>query len=132
MVDDMVFVATSSTQGGTVTVKSGDQTVFTQDVAPGVQMVRVPMGVGEQSFEFSTKAGLQASGKSSVPITDSCWVSGRGRQTAQSMDADCRTASTTTTSIRARSPDRTIRHGPQALARRSRGGKRLLRSLLFS
>jgi len=118
MVDDMVFVAASSTQGGTVTVKSGDQTVFTQDVAPGVQMVRVPMGVGEQSFEFSTKAGLQASGKSSVPITDSCWVSRRGRQTGQSMDADCRTAFTTTTSIRARSPDRTNRHGPQALTRR--------------
>lgn len=75
MVDDTVFVAASSTQGGTVTVKSGDQAVFTQDVGPGVQMVRVPMGVGAQSFEFSTKAGLQASGKSDVDISDSCWVS---------------------------------------------------------
>ena len=65
MVDDMIFVAASSTQGGTVTVKSGNEAVFTQEVGPGVQMVRVPMGIGEQTFEFSTKAGLRAGGRRS-------------------------------------------------------------------
>lgn len=103
MVDDVVFVAASSTQGGTVTVKSGNQAVFTQDVEPGVQMVRAPMGVGEQTFEFTTKAGLQASGKSTVDISDKCWVSRRRSMVDRLAGTHGRKGSTTTTSTRARS-----------------------------
>ena len=77
MVDDMLFVATMTTNGGTVTVRSGDKDVWTQTVEAGVQMVRVPLGVGVQSFEIQTNAGLHSSGQSTVPVTDQCWVSRR-------------------------------------------------------
>jgi len=71
----MLFVATMTTNGGTVTVHSGDQAVWTQTVEAGVQMVRVPLGVGVQSFSIQSNAGLKASGQSTVPVTDQCWVS---------------------------------------------------------
>lgn len=73
MVDDMLFVATMTTNGGTVTVHSGDQPVWTQTVEAGVQMVRVPLGVGTQSFKLESNAGLTANGHSSVLVSDQCW-----------------------------------------------------------
>ena len=74
MVEDSVFVTVLSKSGGTVTVKSGSNTPYQQDVPSGVTAFSVPMGVGKQVFSFDS-AGRQVQGTSTVDISDKCWVS---------------------------------------------------------
>ena len=73
-VEDSVFVATMTTQGGSVTVNSGSNAAYTMQVDAGVQIFQVPMGVGQQAFKFQTTAGKSGSGTSNVSVLDTCWV----------------------------------------------------------
>jgi len=75
MLEDVVFVATMTRSGGSVTVTSGSNPPHTQNVDAGVQIFQVPMGVGPQSFSLKSINGGSGSGTSSVPISSSCWVS---------------------------------------------------------
>ncbi|KAK8858755.1 hypothetical protein IAR55_002984 [Kwoniella newhampshirensis] len=70
---DTVFVATMTKAGGTVKVISGSNAPFTQQVAAGVQMIEIPMGVGKQSFEFTTSGGGSVNGDSSIEVSADCW-----------------------------------------------------------
>ncbi|WWD18650.1 hypothetical protein CI109_103103 [Kwoniella shandongensis] len=72
-VSDTIFVAVMTKSGGTVTVTSGSNAPVTQDVAAGVQMVEVPMGVGKQQFELKSTGGGSGSGSSTVDISSDCW-----------------------------------------------------------
>jgi glucan endo-1,3-alpha-glucosidase len=75
MLDDSVFVATMTKSGGSVTITSGGNAPYTQNVEAGVQVFQIPMGVGSQSFSIQSNSGGSGSGTSSVPISASCWVS---------------------------------------------------------
>lgn len=75
MVEDVLFVSTMTTNGGTVIVNSGGNAVFTQTVQAGVQTFKVPMGVGEQKFQLLSNSGVSATGISNVTVSNSCWVS---------------------------------------------------------
>jgi glucan endo-1,3-alpha-glucosidase len=72
MVSDEVFIATMTKNGGSFTATSGGNAAVSFEAAAGVQVFRVPMGVGEQSFTF-TAAGQSGMGNSSVPISSECW-----------------------------------------------------------
>ena len=72
MVADEVFVATMTKNGGSFTAISGGNAPVIHSAAPGVQIFRVPMGVGAQDFTF-TAAGQSGYGNSSVPISADCW-----------------------------------------------------------
>lgn len=74
MVADEVFVATMTKNGGSFTASSGGNAPVTHDAAAGVQIFRIPMGVGEQSFTF-TASGTSGDGTSTIPISADCWVS---------------------------------------------------------
>ncbi|WVR06496.1 hypothetical protein IAU60_003527 [Kwoniella sp. DSM 27419] len=72
-VADTIFVATMTRFGGSVRVTSGSNPPVVQHVGPGVQLVEVPMGVGNQSFEFYTLAGGYHATTSKVAVSDKCW-----------------------------------------------------------
>lgn len=72
---DTVFVATMTKSGGTVKVTSGNNQAVVQQLEAGVQMIEVPMGVGEQTFEFVTFQGGYGKTTSNVTISADCWVS---------------------------------------------------------
>lgn len=74
MVADEVFVAVMTKNGGSFTATSGSNGAVTHEAAAGVQVFRVPMGVGEQKFTF-TAAGQTGEDTSSIPISADCWVS---------------------------------------------------------
>lgn len=74
MVSDEVFVATMTKNGGSFTVTSGGNSVVTNTAGPGVQVFRIPMGVGEQKFSFTTGGG-SGDDTASIPISADCWVS---------------------------------------------------------
>ena len=74
IVGDSVFVASFSTGGGSVSVKSGDKEQVTKSIGPGVNMMQFDMGVGEQVFSMSS-GSRQVSGSGSSPVANSCWVS---------------------------------------------------------
>ncbi|OCF37162.1 hypothetical protein I316_01069 [Kwoniella heveanensis BCC8398] len=71
--EDTVFVTTMTKLGGTVKVTSGTNKPVIKLVKPGVQMVEVPMGVGNQTFEFFTLTGGYHRSVSKVAISDKCW-----------------------------------------------------------
>ena len=75
MLDDSVFVAAMTKAGGSVTVTSGSNPPITNTVSPGVQVFQVPMGVGIQSFSFSTTTGKSGTATSNISISADCWVS---------------------------------------------------------
>ncbi|KAL0240570.1 hypothetical protein I308_106367 [Cryptococcus tetragattii IND107] len=70
---DTVFVATMTKSGGTVKVTSGNNQAVVQQLEAGVQMIEVPMGVGEQTFEFVTFQGGYGKTTSNVTISADCW-----------------------------------------------------------
>ena len=70
-----MFVAAMTKSGGSVTITSGSNAAVTHTVGSGVQVFQVPMGVGEQSFKFSTTAGKSGSATADVTISSDCWVS---------------------------------------------------------
>jgi glucan endo-1,3-alpha-glucosidase len=72
MVADEVFVATMTKNGGSFTATSGGNGGVTHEAAAGVQIFRIPMGVGEQKFTF-TAGGQSEDGTSSIPISADCW-----------------------------------------------------------
>lgn len=72
---DTVFVSTMTQSGGIVKVTSGGNHAVIQQVDAGVQMIEVPMGVGEQTFEFITFQGGYGKTTSNVKISADCWVS---------------------------------------------------------
>ena len=91
-----MFVGVQTTAGGTVTVTSGSNPPVTHSVQAGVQMLKVPMGTGTQSFELQTAAG-SGSGQGNVTISPDCWV---GLETLEESGTDVnRTGYTTSTSI---------------------------------
>lgn len=71
MVEDVVFVAVMTKNGGTMTVTSGDNTTA-HDVAPGVQMIKHPMAVGAQTFKLETADGTALEGKSDHDVSADC------------------------------------------------------------
>ncbi|WVQ96504.1 hypothetical protein IAU59_003609 [Kwoniella sp. CBS 9459] len=71
--DDTVFVTTMTKLGGTIKVTSGSKKPLIKLVKPGVQMVEVPMGAGNQTFEFFTLTGGYHRSTSKVAISDKCW-----------------------------------------------------------
>ncbi|WVF68989.1 hypothetical protein IAT40_003763 [Kwoniella sp. CBS 6097] len=73
MTEDTVFVTTMTKLGGTVKITSGTNEPVIKLVKPGVQMVEVPMGVGNQTFEFFTLTGGYHRSVSKVAISDKCW-----------------------------------------------------------
>ena len=75
MLEDSVFVATMTKSGGNVTVSSGTNTPVTSNVAAGVQIFQVPMGVGTQSFQFATNSGKSGTAISNITVSADCWVS---------------------------------------------------------
>ncbi|KIR70458.1 mutanase [Cryptococcus deuterogattii CA1014] len=70
---DTVFVAAMTKSGGTVKVTSGNNQAVVQRLDAGVQMIEVPMGVGEQTFEFVTFQGGYGKTTSNVTISADCW-----------------------------------------------------------
>lgn len=74
MVEDQVFVATMTKNGGSFTVTSGGNSVVTNQAGAGVQVFKIPMGVGEQKFTF-TANGANGGDTSTIPISADCWVS---------------------------------------------------------
>lgn len=70
---DTVFVSTMTQSGGIVKVTSGGNHAVVQQVDAGVQMIEVPMGVGEQTFEFITFQGGYGKTTSNVKISADCW-----------------------------------------------------------
>ena len=74
-VADSVFVATVTKNGAQVTVNSGGNAPFKQQVAGGIQVFQVPMAAGEQSFSITTSAGATMQGASNITVLDTCWVS---------------------------------------------------------
>lgn len=76
MVEDLVFVATMTKNGGSFTMTSGGNAPVTEQASAGVQIFKIPMGVGEQKFSFTANAnGASGSDTSSIPISAECWVS---------------------------------------------------------
>lgn len=73
--EDTVFVSTMTKSGGIVKVTSGGNQAVVQQVDAGVQMIEVPMGVGEQIFEFTTFQGGYGKTTSNLTISADCWVS---------------------------------------------------------
>lgn len=73
--EDTVFVSTMTKSGGIVKVTSGGNQAVVQQVDAGVQMIEVPMGVGEQMFEFTTFQGGYGKTTSNLTISADCWVS---------------------------------------------------------
>ncbi len=102
MLDDSVFIGTMTTSGGSVTVTSGSNAPVTSSFAAGVQVFSVPMGVGTQSFQFSTTAGKSGTATSNVTISADCWVSRHYRSERIVTDVR-RTESTTSIIIRVQS-----------------------------
>lgn len=94
---DTVFVSTMTQSGGIVKVTSGGNHAVIQQVDAGVQMIEVPMGVGEQTFEFITFQGGYGKTTSNVKISADCWVSFSSFCIANDADDFVRTASTTST-----------------------------------
>lgn len=74
LVQDTVFVAALTRNGGTVTVTSGRQGKVEHQVGPGVTMIEVPMGVGQQKFTLKTDS-VELQATSSQDVLDTCWVS---------------------------------------------------------
>ncbi|WRT67952.1 uncharacterized protein IL334_004926 [Kwoniella shivajii] len=72
-VADTVFVTTMTKLGGTVKITSGSNAPVFKIVKPGVQSIEIPMGVGEQKFEFLTLTSGWKKGVSTVDISDKCW-----------------------------------------------------------
>jgi hypothetical protein len=72
LVDDTVFVAVITKNGGTLTVTSGGNAPVTEKVEAGVQMVKVPMGAGAQTFQLKTTDGASLSGKGVHDISADC------------------------------------------------------------
>ncbi|KAJ9116385.1 hypothetical protein QFC22_004826 [Naganishia vaughanmartiniae] len=75
MLSDEVFVTAFALAPGKVQVTSGNNATFEQDVSAGVTMLRVPMGAGEQHFQFTTSAGTAVNGTSEQSVRTSCIVS---------------------------------------------------------
>lgn len=71
--EDTVFVSTMTKSGGIVKVTSGGNQAVVQQVDAGVQMIEVPMGVGEQIFEFTTFQGGYGKTTSNLTISADCW-----------------------------------------------------------
>ena len=69
--DDDVYVVTFLTQPGTITVTSGGQ-VFTQQVPAGANLVKVPMGVGQQKFTLSRNGQVVLQDTSLMDISNVC------------------------------------------------------------
>ena len=74
IVGDTVFVATFSSSGGSITVKSGSQGSVTKSIGAGVTMHQFDMGAGDQTFTMQS-GGRSLSGTSSQDVLDSCLVS---------------------------------------------------------
>lgn len=83
IVGDTVFVATFSSSGGSITVKSGSQGSVTKSIGAGVTMHQFDMGAGDQSFSMQS-GGRSLSGSSSQDVLDACLVSHlRRRKTSE-------------------------------------------------
>ncbi|WVO18102.1 hypothetical protein L204_105804 [Cryptococcus depauperatus] len=70
---DTVFVSTQTKEGGLVKITSGNNPPVVQTVDAGVQMIEVPMSVGQQTFEFVTWHGGHGQSTSNVSVIDTCW-----------------------------------------------------------
>lgn len=70
--EDTVFVGVQTKNGGTLTVTSGANAPVAQPVAAGIQVVKIPMGVGKQSFQLTTAAGANIAGESSHEVVNTC------------------------------------------------------------
>ncbi|WVQ85054.1 hypothetical protein IAT38_007218 [Cryptococcus sp. DSM 104549] len=71
--EDTVFVTAFTKAGGIVKITSGSNLPVIKKVDKGAQMFEVPMGVGEQKFEFVTFSGGFRSAASNVTVSADCW-----------------------------------------------------------
>ncbi len=71
-VEDAVFVISLLTAPGVVTVTSGGNAPVTYNAPAGAHAHKVPMGVGQQTFELTRGGESVLSGTSLKDITDTC------------------------------------------------------------